>query len=203
MLRQRLTSRDTPIADLAARALAVLLALGLIWYGAMLLLLAIKVAPSTVNTLSGYRDAYDYLAGLQRTDIDGQTRMIVAIAGVVSGGLFGYLAWRSLPRPQLTRTPLRLRDKPDGTVEVHPRAIERAVQLAALQSSSITAARPRYGRDEMALDVGVSRASTPVADVLADARSRARRALVDHELPELPVNVTLTRFDRQHRRELQ
>jgi len=202
MLRQRIKSKETPVADLVARVLSVLLAIGLIWYGAMLVLLAFKVAPDTVNAISGYRDAYTYLAGLTAGDIDGTTRLIAAIVGAVCAGLFGYLAWRSLPRPHLARTTLSLRDEPDGKTEVNPRAIERATELAATEGRSITAARSRYGDDQLTIDVGIHRATVSLATELEQVQSRARRAMAQHDLPELPVNVTLTRFDRQTRREL-
>ncbi len=203
MLRQRLTLKGTPLADVVSRVLVVLLALGLIWYGAMLVALAFKVSSEMVNTLSGYRDAYDYLAGLKPGDFDGSTRLAIAAAGLICAGLFGSLAWRLLPRPHWSRTALRLRDEADGTVEVAPRAVERAAELGALQTPSITAARARLTQEEVTLDVGVGSASLPVADTLSDAQARARAALAQHQLPTLPVSVTLAQFDRKNRRELQ
>jgi len=200
-MRQRVKLKDAPVAEVVARALAGLFALALIWYGAMLILLALKFSPSTVNALSGYRDAYDYLSGLAPGDIDATTRLIAAIAGLVCAGLFGYLAWRSLPRPHLTRTALALRDDDKGRVEVQARVIERAAELAAGQASSVVAARARYAQDGLQLDVGVSRAAELTA-TLTDAQERAREALSRHQLPELPVSVTLAHFDRKTRREL-
>ena len=52
MLRQRLRFRSSPLAYLGRVLLAVLGA-ALVWYGLMLLLLALKVDPETVNDLSG------------------------------------------------------------------------------------------------------------------------------------------------------
>lgn len=66
LMRQRVKLKDAPVAEVVARALAGLFALALIWYGAMLILLALKFSPSTVNALSGYRDAYDYLSARAR-----------------------------------------------------------------------------------------------------------------------------------------
>ncbi len=41
----------------------MLLALALVWYGVMVILLAAKVSPHTVNSISAYRTIYDTLAG--------------------------------------------------------------------------------------------------------------------------------------------
>ena len=52
MVRQRLRIGSSPLA-LLGRIVLVLFALALVWYGAMLVLLAFKVSPHTVNDLSG------------------------------------------------------------------------------------------------------------------------------------------------------
>jgi hypothetical protein len=39
--------------------------------------------------------------------------------------------------------------------------------------------------------------------VLRDTQRRAADAIERHELPALPINVTLSGYDRRHRRELQ
>ena len=62
MLRQRVRVRTSSVA-LIGRAILILFSLALIWYGLMLILLALKVSPHTVNQISGYRTAYDYLSG--------------------------------------------------------------------------------------------------------------------------------------------
>ena len=64
------------------RALLLLFAVALIWYGLMLVLLALGVAPETVDQISGYRTAYDYLAGLVPEDISDTTRIVVAASGL-------------------------------------------------------------------------------------------------------------------------
>ena len=103
MLRQRLRTREEPLR-IVGRLLVAAFALALIWYGAMLALLAAKViSPATANGLSGYRTAYDFLAGLTPADVDGTTRALIAAAGVAAFVIFGYLAWRELPRPYLAR----------------------------------------------------------------------------------------------------
>ena len=56
MPRQRLRARTSPLVFFG-RLLTFLFAAALIWYGAMTVLLALKVSPSTVNSISGYRTA--------------------------------------------------------------------------------------------------------------------------------------------------
>lgn len=202
MLRQRLRLRAAPAGEMAARALVTLAAVALIWYGVMLVLLALKTSPGTVNALSGYRDVYDALSEIAPADIRGGTRLIAALAGLACAGLFGYLAWRSLPRPHLARVALCLRDDDRGQVDVQPRAIERAAELAAAQAPSVDGARARYAEHVLEIEIGVRRASELRA-ALADAQRRVRDALSRHDLPMLPVTVTLAHYDRKNRRELQ
>ncbi|MBA3408537.1 MAG: hypothetical protein H0U06_10890, partial [Solirubrobacterales bacterium] len=70
MLRQRLRERTSPLM-LVGRLVTLVFALALVWYGLMTVLLALKVSPSTVNTISGYRTAFDWLSGLTPSDVDG------------------------------------------------------------------------------------------------------------------------------------
>jgi hypothetical protein len=202
MLRQRVRARSFRFARFAADALVVVFALALVWGGAMLALLALKVSPATIDSLSGYRTAYDYVATVNPADIGASTRLIAAIAGVVASLIFGYLAWRAVPRPYLARTDLRLVSDERGIVDVNPRAIERAAEAAALDHPAITAARARYATDDLMLDVTADRADE-LAATLQDVHDRARASLARHELPPLPVNLTLVRLERTHRRDLQ
>ena len=200
MLRQRLRVGTSPLV-LLSRIVLVLFALALVWYGAMLLLLAFKVSPHTVNQLSGYRSAYNYLAGLKPRDITADTRLIAGLAGLVGFLVFGYLAFKELPRPHLTRSELRLVDHERGVVDVEPRAIERAVEGAALEHAAVQDAAGRYATDELTVTISITRARE-LPDILRAVRAQAREQLAAHGLPELPVNVTLTGFERTRRREL-
>jgi hypothetical protein len=202
MLRQRVRARSFPVARVAADAVVTIFALALVWGGAMLVLLAFKVSTGTVNGLSGYRTAYDYLAGLGPQDVGPTTRLVAAIGGLSACVIFGYLAWLVVPRPYLARTQLRLTGDARGTVDVHARAIERAVELAALEHPAITAASARYATDDLTIHISASRADA-LAGTLQDVHRRARESLALHELPALPVNITLVRFEPQNRRELQ
>lgn len=202
MPRQRLRERTSPLI-IVGRLVTLVFALALIWYGLMVLLLALKVSPATVNSISGYRTAFDWLRGLTPGDVDGgTTRAIVAGAGVLAFVVFGYSALKQLPRPYLARRDLDLAADERGEVTVEPRAIERLAEVAAAGHPSVTGARGRYGVDDLSVDVTVRRARD-VADSLRDAQQRVVDALRRHELPAMPVNVTLTGYDRKHKRELQ
>ena len=178
----------------------MLVALGLIFYGAMVVALAFKVDPGSVNAISGYRDAYDYLTGLTPADVAG-VRGIVAAAGVVLFVVCGYLALKQIPRPYLTRQTLPLQSLQRGETVIEPRAIERLAEVAAMRHRAVSSAAGRYGTDELAVGVEVRRARE-LADTLRDVQHRVTTALRNHELPDMPVDVTLTGFDRQQRREL-
>ena len=201
MPRQRVRERPSVLA-VVGRLVPLVLALALIWYGAMLVLLAAKVSPSTVNGLSGYRTAYNYLSGLTPADVDGSgTRAILAGAGVAAFLVFGYLAFKQLPRPYLARRELTLADDARGAVVVEPRAIERMAEVAAKAHPAITNARGRYSVDDLTVDVNVRRARD-LAQVLQSAQVRVVEALEQHELPPMPVNITLIGYDRRSGREL-
>ncbi|MDO8212180.1 hypothetical protein [Conexibacter sp. CPCC 206217] len=199
MVRQRIRT-DSARLGLLGRLVLVLAALALVWYGLMLVLLALKVAPATVESISGYRSIFDELAALESPH-GTAARAIVAGAGVAAFLLFGYLALAQIPRPRLARTDVVLDDAPSGSLTVEPRAIERVAEAAAAGNTAVSAAAGRWGTDDLAVSVHVARARD-VPGVLADVRSRVHAALTTHDLPDLPVNVTLGGFDRQSRREL-
>jgi hypothetical protein len=201
MLRQRLRHRTSPLAFIG-RLLTLLLAAALIWYGLMTLLLALKVDPGTVNSISGHRTAFNWLAGLTPADVDSSpARPIIAGAGVLAFLIFGYLALKELPRPYLARHELALASDDRGEVVVEPRAIERIAETAAQELPAVTKATGRYGGDDVSVDLTVGRASD-LAATLRDAQHRVRGALDQHDLPTVPINVTLAGFDRRQRREL-
>ncbi len=200
MRRQRLRIGTSPFVVLG-RIVLVLAALALVWYGAMLVLLAFKVSPHTVNQLSRYRSTYRYLAALKPRDITPDTRLIAGLAGLAGFLVFGYLAFKELPRPHLTRIQLRIVEDERGVVDVAPLAIERVVQGAALQNDAVQNAAARYATDELTVNISVTRAHA-LPDILRTVRATAHEQLAIHGLPELPVNVTVTDFQRTRRREL-
>ena len=200
MLRQRLRVGSSSFG-LLGRVVLVLFALVLAWYGVMLGLLAFKASPHAVDQLSGYRGAYHYLAGLKPRDVTGHTRLIAGLAGLAGLLVFGFLAFKEIPRPRLTRVGLRLREDERGTVDVAPRAIERAVEGAVLELGAVLAIAARYGGDRVTVDVDVAGAEE-LPGTLRSIRAGAREQLAVHGLPDLPVNVTLTGFERFQPREL-
>jgi hypothetical protein len=190
MLRQRIRARRSPLALLGWLPLLVL-SLALVWYGLMVVLLSLKVSPQTVNALSGYRSAYDFLAGLEPPDITERVRIVAGLGGALALLLFGYLALKSLAHPYLARSELPLGEARRGVDVVEPRAVERAVEEAA--------------RSHPAIDVNVSvhvHDARAAGSALREVRGRGREALAQHGLPLLPVNVTLTGFKEPKGREL-
>jgi hypothetical protein len=200
MIRQRINLR-TPLLAYIARALTIVLALALLWYGLMVVLLAVKVSPHTVNSISAYRTLYNDAANLKPSDFTTTWRLIAGFAGLIAFLIFTYLAFQELPRPYLARGEVNLAEQERGTTVVKPRAIERVAELAARGNPNVTQAAGRLGDEELNVDIGMRRAST-AADTLSDVRGRICTDLERHQLPSLPVNVTLTGYDRKTRREL-
>ena len=201
MLRQRVRSRGFALSHIVARLLVIALALALLWYGAMVILLAFKVSPDTVDSISGYRTAYDYLTGLEPDDITSDVRLVVGLGGLAVFLLFGYLAWREIPRPYLARGDLQLSGGDRGAVDVAARAVERVAEQAALEHDGVADARGLYHDDALTLEI-VARGARDVPATLSAVREQAAESLDRHDLPALPVNVTLTGLDRKNRREL-
>lgn len=200
MIRQRVNLR-TPALAYLVRALAIVLALGLIWYGLMVVLLAVKVSSHTVNSISAYRTIYNAAAELKTSDFTTALRLIAGFGGLIVFLIFVYLALQELPRPYLARSDMELSKDEHGTVRVQPRAIERVAEVAAARNNNVTSAVGRLGDEELNVNIALRRAST-VADTLRDVRQRIRADLERHELTSLPVNITLTGYDRKTRREL-
>ena len=200
MPRQRVRARTSPLA-FVGRALVALLALALIWGGVALALLALKVDAGAVNDVTGYRSVYDFFIGLGPGDFDGTTRLVLGLIGLAALLLFGYLAWKEIPRPYLARRDINLSRDERGDVVLEPRAVERLAEASALRQRGVTAASGRYGGDDLSVDVSVRRTNEP-AEVLRGVHSAVYDAIEAHGLPTLPVNVTLTGFKQKTGREL-
>jgi hypothetical protein len=200
MTRQRVNLRTPGLGHLVTLLTAVL-AIALVWYGLMVVLLAVKVSPHTVNSLSAYRSLYDDAAGLRRSDFTTLRRLVAGSAGLIAFLIFIYLAFKAWPRPYLARGEIIVAQNRHGTTAVEPRAIERVAELAACANPAVTAARGRLGDDELTVGVD-SRRAIAIAQTLRDVHGRVEAELERHDLPSLPVNVTLTGYDRQTRREL-
>lgn len=191
----------TPALAYLARSLTVLLAAILIWYGAMVVLLAVKVAPHTVNSISAYRTMYDFLAKLRESDFSTLRRLLAGFGGLVAFVLFVYLALQELPRPYLSRREVILSRGGSGLLTIEPRAIERLVEIAAACNGDARNPAAHLDGDSLTLNIGVSSARR-AAETLSDVRRRAAADLARHELPDLRVNVTLTKFEPTTRRNL-
>lgn len=200
MIRQRVNLR-TPLAAYVVRALTVLFALALVWYGLMVILLAVKVAPHTVNSISAYRSLYDDVAGLGPDDFTTSVRLIAGFAALLAFLIFLYLAFEALPRPYLARGEVTLERDARGHTVIKPRAIERAAERAALDHPDVTSAAGRLGDQELNIAISTRRTRT-VAETLTDVHQRVAADFERHELPRLPLNVTLTGYDPTTRREL-
>ena len=200
MIRQRVHLR-TPVLAYAVRILTVVLALGLLWYGLMAVLLAVKVSAHTVNAISGYRSLYNDVTGLTSSDFTTAVRLIAGFAGVLVFVACIYLALQEIPRPYLARGAFALGDRDRGDTTVQPRAVERVAEIAAAANRDVTAVAGRLGDEYVDVNVHV-RTARVAAATLRDVQHRVTTALEEHGLPTLPVNVTLTGYDRQTTREL-
>ena len=201
MLRQRLHTRTSPLAFIQ-RLLELALALALIWYGLILAGLALDViGRASADTYSGYRTAYDFAADLLAGRASDSARLIAGIAGLVAFLLLLTVAFKQLPRPYLARHDLELEDGDRGTVTVEPRAVERLAEGIALQHPAVASASGRFGTDDLAVLLEVRRARD-LPDTLRAVQLSVISGLERHGLPTVPVNVTLTGYDRSSKREL-
>ena len=200
MVRQRLKTRSSPWR-LLGHVLVFLLACALVFYGAILLLLALKVTPGSLDAVSGYRSAYDELASLQDGDIGDTLRLVAGVVGLVAFLVFATLAVKLLPRPYLARHDLELDSGERGVVTVEPRAIERVAESAARQHAAVADAAGRYGDDELSVNLTVRRARD-AAQAMRDVQASVVGALEQHGLPVVPVHVVLTGYERRTHREL-
>ncbi len=180
----------------------VVFALALVWYGAMLVLLALGVEPSTVNALSGYRDAFEELSAIDEADVTDGVRLVAGLGGLAAFAVFGYLAIRTVPRPYLARSDVRLAEEERGVTDVSPRAVERVAEVAAGENPAVTSARGRLEDEKLVVELRARRARE-LAQTLRDVQRRALDALERHQLPVRSVDVVLTGFERTTRRELE
>jgi hypothetical protein len=74
-------------------------------------------------------------------------------------------------------------------------------EVAATRDPAITRARGLYSVDDLSVELGIRRARD-LADTLQRAQRRVTDAIERHDLPPMPVNVTLTGYERRNRREI-
>jgi hypothetical protein len=201
MLRQRLHTRTSPLAFIQ-RLLELALALALIWYGLILAGLALDViGRGSAETYSGYRAVYDFVADLLAGRASDSARLIAAVAGLVAFFLLLTVAFKQLPRPYLARHDLELEADDRGTVTVEPRAVEHLAEGIALQHPAVASASGRFGTDDLAVLLELRRARD-LPDTLRTVQRSVSSGLERHGLPTVPVNVTMTGYDRSSKREL-
>jgi hypothetical protein len=201
MLRQRLRTRTSPLAFIQ-RLLELVLALALIWYGLILAGLALDaIGRDAADRYSGYRTAYDFAANLLAGRASDGARLIAGIAGLAASALLLTVAFKQLPRPYLARGHLELEAGDHGTVTVEPRAVERLAEGIALQHPAVASASGRFGTDDLAVLLEVRRARD-LPETLRTVQRDVIGGLERHGLPTVPVNVTLSGYDRSNKREL-
>jgi hypothetical protein len=201
MLRQRVHVEGSATANSVGRLLVALLGAAIAWYGLMTVLLAFKASPSFVNDISGYRSAFDYLSGLQAGDISSTDRAILAGVGLILALIALFLVWRGLPRPHLARHDVKVTETEFGTTEIGPRAMERAVEAAALEHPSVVGARARLDDDGIALAI-TARDAGGLVKTLQEVEERAFASLERHQLELERVDVTLAGYESPNGREL-
>lgn len=201
MLRQRIRTRTSPLAFIQ-RLLELALALALIGYGLVLSGLALDVVGGeAADRYSGYRTAYDFTANLLATRASDRARLIAGLAGLVAFLFFLTVAGKRFPRPYLARGDIELEAGDAGVVTVEPRVVERLAEGIALRHPAVVGASGRYGTDDLAVLLEVRRARD-LSATLRDVQHGIIGGLESHGLPTVPVNVTLTGYDRSRKREL-
>jgi hypothetical protein len=189
MPRQRIRAR-LPSLAVGGHIVAVVLLLAIAYYGIVLGLVGLgAISPGIGDAISGYRTVFDAVAGATPEDADGVARIVAGVGGLLAFLLFAFLAFKQIPRPQLAR----------GVVTLSPRAVERAVESAALGNPAVSSVRGRYGTEDVAVDLTVTRARD-LEQTLHDVHRRARRALEVHDVPSVPVNVTVMKFGGEAQR---
>jgi hypothetical protein len=199
MPRQRIRAR-LPSLAVGGHIVAVVLLLAIAYYGIVLGLVGLgAISPGIGDAISGYRTVFDAVAGATPEDADGVARIVAGVGGLLAFLLFAFLAFKQIPRPQLARSEVELERDDRGVVTLSPRAVERAVESAALGNPAVSSVRGRYGTEDVAVDLTVTRARD-LEQTLHDVHRRARRALEVHDVPSVPVNVTVMKFGGEAQR---
>ena len=200
MIRQRVSLRRPPWGTLT-RVITIIFAVVLAYGGVMVALLALKFNSGDIDRISGYKTGYHWLAGLTGHDFTTAVSLIAGFGGLLLFLVFAFLTLQTLPRPHLTRSEVGLPERDErGETVIRPRAIERVAEVAAHGNAHVIGVTGRLGDGALHVDVGLDQ-PTGIRDPLPDVPDRVPPQLDDHRLPPMPVNVTLTGFERPTRRE--
>jgi hypothetical protein len=198
VIRQRVHLR-TPGWGAFVRLLTVIFLLAMMYGGAMVALLATKaLSPHAVEQITDYRRIYHDIADLQASDFTTAISFIAGFTGLLVFIMFAFLTFEALPRPYFARTEVELPEQAGGDTVVRPRAVERVAEHAAQSDPNVFTASGRLSDDGLYVDVGV-RDAPGAAATLAEVRRRVTEQLQHHELPPVPVNVTLAGYERPTR----
>jgi hypothetical protein len=197
---QRVRFRAFPLR-FVTHVLVVLLGLALVWGGVTIVLLALKVAPGSVNASTGYRDLYQSITSVGPRNLRGATRAFIGGSGLLGFLVFGFVAYKSLPRPYRARHDIDLGHDRGGDLTVASRAVERIAEHTAVRDDRVLSATGLYSPEVLALNVSLRR-SPDVTATLESVQTAVRRAIEMHGLPTVPVTVTLTGYQQHTPREL-
>lgn len=193
MPRQRIGLTHT-WATTVGQKLMVVPAVALIYGGGVVLALGAGLAPADLDGITGYRTVVDRLGALDPADWSSGVSIGVAVAGLLGLLVFMALGWAQRLIPHVTRAELVLRDDEAGRTTVSPRAIERAVEIAASRHDGVRAAKATLGDGDVTVALHARRADA-IPDLLAQAKTQARTALEHAGLTDATgVRVAVTRF---------
>jgi hypothetical protein len=199
--RQRVHLR-TPGWSMFVRLLTIVFALVLMYGGVLVALLATKaLSPHAAEQISDYRRIYHDVAGLHPSDFTTAISFIAGFTGLLVFIMFAFLTFEALPRPYFARSEVALPDQPAGATVVRPRAVERVAEHAARSDPDVSDAHGRLSDDTLHVDVSVRNAPRAAA-TLAEVRRRVGEQLVQHEIPTVPVIVTLAGYERSTKEDL-
>lgn len=200
MPRQRLGLTHTWATTLGQK-LMIVPGIALIYGGGVVLALGAGIAPDSLNSAIGYQSVYERLGALDPANWSGGVTIAVAVGGLLGLGLLMALGWAQRLIPHVTRSALVLREEDDGRTTVSPRAIERAVEIAARQEG-VRAAKATLGEDEVHVALHARRAEL-IPDLLLRTKARATAALEQSGVGATnDVRVTVTRFTPATKSEL-
>lgn len=203
MSPRRRAGLPTGISTTLGQKLMFVVAVGLIYGGAVALALAAGVSGGDLDQITGAARLQDELASVDLGAWSQAVTIAVGVGGVVLAGILLRLAWAQRLVPQRTRLARDL--EPDarapGTTTIQPRAIERAAELASADDPGVRAAKATLSGRDLAVQLHV-RDAERFPELLRGAQQRTRDALVAAGLAgEFDVRLTITRISTSSRTE--